>query len=209
MIFFILGTETWPTFFPFSLSSICSAGRICTPRFLCPCTFRGEPWAGGCCCEPAALQVDDLKGSGVSNRFVKILARWEAVAYEPGSVILRCLSGLSMGVTAWLIARYHLSPYVFDNHYTEKLGFAESKTYGKAALAGIPTMLTASHTRERRLTSLACHLAWWKGKASASKCDGMVSAIPGREGDYSRVKASDWTCWSCSRGSLLFYWVVS
>lgn len=37
---------------------------------------------------------------------------------------MRCLSGLSMGVTAWLIARYHLSPYVFDNHYTENLGFA-------------------------------------------------------------------------------------
>ena len=28
----------------------------------------------------------------------------------------------------------------------------------KVALPGIPTMLTANHTRERRLTSLACHL---------------------------------------------------
>lgn len=34
---------------------------------------------------------------------------------------LRCLTGLSMGVTAWLVARYHLSPYVFDGHYTERL----------------------------------------------------------------------------------------
>ena len=39
------------------------------------------------------------------------------------SPAFRCLIGLSMGATAWLIARYHLSPYVFDSHYTQKLVF--------------------------------------------------------------------------------------
>ena len=32
----------------------------------------------------------------------------------------RALSGISLGITAGLIAKYHLSPYVFDQHYTER-----------------------------------------------------------------------------------------
>lgn len=49
-----------------------------------------------------------------------------------GWLLLLCLTGLSMGVTAWLVARYHLSPYVFDGHYTEYSYYAYSKPYTRA-----------------------------------------------------------------------------
>lgn len=49
-----------------------------------------------------------------------------------GWLLLVCLIGLSMGATAWLIARYHLSPYVFDSHYTQYSYYAYSKPYTRA-----------------------------------------------------------------------------
>ncbi|CAK9058356.1 unnamed protein product [Durusdinium trenchii] len=68
--------------------------------------------------------------------------------------LLLCLSGLSMGVTAWLIARYHLSPYVFDSHYTEYSYYAYSKPYTRAPayFVGISAAWLLGTLEEKGLT---------------------------------------------------------
>ncbi|CAE7762828.1 nrf-6 [Symbiodinium pilosum] len=49
-----------------------------------------------------------------------------------GWFLLLALSGISLGITAGLIAKYHLSPYVFDQHYAEYSYYAYSKPYTRA-----------------------------------------------------------------------------
>eukprot|EP00438_Fugacium_kawagutii_P031107 Skav231827 [mRNA] locus=scaffold136:104649:109706:- [translate_table: standard] len=68
--------------------------------------------------------------------------------------LLLCLTGLSMGATAWLIARYHLSPYVFDSHYTEYSYYAYSKPYTRAPayLVGISTAWLIQRLEDKGIT---------------------------------------------------------
>ncbi|CAJ1461553.1 unnamed protein product, partial [Effrenium voratum] len=49
-----------------------------------------------------------------------------------GWFLMLCVTGLSLGVTAWLIAKYHLSAYIFDSHYARYSYYAYSKPYTRA-----------------------------------------------------------------------------
>ncbi len=102
-----------------AFTSMCKVNGAVHPRPWCRSTTGGKNWAGCCCCYLTARKVPEV-GQERSQRnddsyCVMVCSCGHARHF------LRCLTGLSMGVTAWLIARYHLSPYVFDGHYTERL----------------------------------------------------------------------------------------
>ena len=102
-----------------AFTSMCKVNGAVHPRPWCRSTTGGKNWAGCCCCYLTARKVPEV-GQECSQRnddsyCVMVCSCGHARHF------LRCLTGLSMGVTAWLIARYHLSPYVFDGHYTERL----------------------------------------------------------------------------------------
>lgn len=52
-----------------------------------------------------------------------------------GWFLLLSLTGISLGVTAFLITKYHLSAYIFDQHYAEILGSIGETREGSWATA--------------------------------------------------------------------------
>ncbi|CAE7252500.1 nrf-6 [Symbiodinium natans] len=71
-----------------------------------------------------------------------------------GWFLLLVLTGTSLGITAGLIAKYHLSPYVFDQHYTEYSYYAYSKPYTRAPayFVGVAAAWVLQTMEERGIT---------------------------------------------------------
>ncbi|CAJ1336319.1 unnamed protein product [Effrenium voratum] len=82
-----------------------------------------------------------------------------------GWFLMLCVTGLSLGVTAWLIAKYHLSAYIFDSHYARYSYYAYSKPYTRAPayFVGVSTAWVLQTLEARGVTRESCERS---GKAS-------------------------------------------
>jgi len=71
-----------------------------------------------------------------------------------GWLVVSVLTLISFGVTAWLIAKYNLSIYIFDDHYTKYSYWAYSKPYTRipAYFVGIVTAWILDELEQRGIT---------------------------------------------------------
>jgi len=71
-----------------------------------------------------------------------------------GWVCVIVLTGMSFGVTAWLIIKYNLSVYVFDSHYTRYSYYAYSKPYTRipAYFVGLVAAWVLDELEQRGIT---------------------------------------------------------
>lgn len=74
-----------------------------------------------------------------------------------GWICASVLCGICFGVTGWLIAKHHLTPYVFDDHYVDYSYYAYSKPYNRAPayFVGITAAWLLEAFEERHPTELA------------------------------------------------------
>ena len=147
MIFFLLGSDAWKQQLWLAAIASLILKRNLEFAFL-HCQWLQSSWIPGRCThlpqeEETGLVVASvfrlqiwcvvwsLAQTHTTNKFLGVKMKEIHFICFPQSSIsgvctspaFRCLIGLSMGATAWLIAQYHLSPYVFDSHYTQKLVF--------------------------------------------------------------------------------------
>jgi len=71
-----------------------------------------------------------------------------------GWVTVLALTGASIGVTAWLVIRYHLSIYIFDKHYADYSYYAYSKPYTRipAYFVGLMAAWVLDDLEQRGIT---------------------------------------------------------
>merc|ERR1719235_2961088 len=93
---------------------------------------------------------DDMIFVIVSIFIIPIYARRKWL----GWAIVTILTAFSLGITTWLVNRYHLGIYVFDHHYTDYSYWAYSKPYNRipAYFVGLVTAWLLEEMENRGIT---------------------------------------------------------
>mmetsp|Transcript_47209 Transcript_47209/g.112163 ORF Transcript_47209/g.112163 Transcript_47209/m.112163 type:complete len:651 (+) Transcript_47209:77-2029(+) len=133
-----------------------------------------------------------------------------------GWFLLLSLTGISLGVTAFLITKYHLSAYIFDQHYAEYSYYAYSKPYtrapayfvGVAAAWVLQTMEERGITRESQIFGRKQALATTAAALLAGGVLCLIVFIPSTDFGTSR------NSWNNFESVLLldfgrFFWALS
>mmetsp|Transcript_52562 Transcript_52562/g.169601 ORF Transcript_52562/g.169601 Transcript_52562/m.169601 type:complete len:696 (+) Transcript_52562:42-2129(+) len=86
-----------------------------------------------------------------------------------GLIFIACITAASLGICTWLVVNYHLSTYIFDDHYKEYSYYAYSKPYTRAPayLIGVgaawykDVLDQRGITRETRPNGRAARIGAW------------------------------------------------